>query len=253
MKETERLEEFIDSLQFYHEGKAERDWAGSDSKKRWDMNYPNHPELEPYINNPIHYNLQKNSIRCEYPLDSLEDRDVDLYLGCSHTFGTGHHWENTWPYHVAKATGNIPVNLGIGGGSVGGSYLRLLKYLPKFKVKNIFHYQLSYARFYYFIGRRVQNFQLWNTVDELRKKFGDDYVQDNFMTDGITDLYLKMYTNLIEYEAIQLGIPYYFSSHPLKEFNINKEDDLVARDLIHPSKNTMKAIANIFINKLNND
>ena len=73
------------------------------------------------------------------------------------------------------------------------------------------------------------------------------------MTDGITELNLKMYTNLIDYEAKQLGIPYYFSSHPLKELNINKEDDLVARDLIHPSKNTMKAIANLFINKLNND
>lgn len=249
----DKLEEFIESLQFYHLGGVEADWAGSDSKKSWDKNYPNHPELEPYVNNPIRYNVQKDLIRCDYPLEDLKNIDVDIYLGCSHTFGTGHHWENTWPYHVSKVTGNIPVNLGIGGGSVGGSYLRLLKYLPKLRVKNIFHYQLDYARFFYYIGRRVNNFQLWGTVEDLTKKFGYDYIHDNYMTDGIRQLNLKMYTNLIEYEANQLKIPYFFSSHKLKELKVDKKDDLVARDLIHPSKNTMKAIANIFIDKLNND
>ena len=73
------------------------------------------------------------------------------------------------------------------------------------------------------------------------------------MTDGIRQLNLKMYTNLIEYEANQLNIPYYFSNHRLKELKVDKKDDLVARDLVHPSKNTMKAIADIFIDKLNND
>ena len=56
-------------------------------------------DLEHYIKNPIEYKLNNYGFRTYDDLDSSEG---NVYLGCSFTYGEGHHLENTWSYKLHK-------------------------------------------------------------------------------------------------------------------------------------------------------
>lgn len=136
-------------------------WHLTDSQQLFAYHSKHFPELfQKYIRKPITYSINSDGFRSEFEFEPDKNLEVDIYLGCSHTLGSGHYWENTWPFIVSEYTGNKIVNLGIGGSGIETAYYNLLKYRNHFKIKNIFHHQPLYPR-YDFIDFHTKDFYDW--------------------------------------------------------------------------------------------
>ena len=115
-------------------------WEGTDTEENFNnrLKKENHPDLIYYKNNPITYKLNNFGFRT--PDDFSEGDEGNIFLGCSHTFGTGHYLENTWSYLLNESIDGKFLNLSVPGSGIATGF-RLLKYwIDKFKVNNIFIY-----------------------------------------------------------------------------------------------------------------
>ena len=74
---------------------------------------------------------------------------MDLYLGCSYTMGMGLHAEHNFPHIISQHTGNTCINLGAGGHGIAHSYINLKRFINFYNVKNVFHYQPIYQRYFF--------------------------------------------------------------------------------------------------------
>ena len=72
----------------------------------------NNFSIKYYIENPIKYKLNNFGFRT--PDDFNSEDEGNVFLGCSHTFGIGHHLENVWSYKLNQIIGGKFWNLGIG-------------------------------------------------------------------------------------------------------------------------------------------
>ena len=71
---------------------------GKDSKWSFEENLRKKPKdtcLLHYKANPIEYKFNNFGFRSN--IDFVPGVEGNVYLGCSHTFGTGHYQENSWP------------------------------------------------------------------------------------------------------------------------------------------------------------
>lgn len=249
-------------------------WCGSDDEETFKENIKSQIRksfLKPYVNKPIEYKINKQHLRCDFDIDYIEDNPVDLFLGCSHTFGTGHYKKNTWPQQVTKATGNIQVNLGKGGGGIETSYLRLLQYIRRLNVKNVFHLQPPYFRYGYRTDRTHKTWIVGLDEEEMRELYGQDYIWNNYLSDGNKEYEYMKFLNLIRFECEKLNIPYFHSN--MKEINdqdlarhielykqlwdaeetrkglkaFKNYGDTPARDLIHYPASMMKKVGEMFV------
>ena len=91
----------------------------NDNKKNWDrLNNEYSPihtqnDLDYYHDNPIQYRWNNYGFRTD---NDFTDKEVGVVtLGCSHTEGVGHHYENTWGYKISKHFSQPHWNLGRGG------------------------------------------------------------------------------------------------------------------------------------------
>lgn len=126
-------------------------WFSSDSSANFRYHYKKYPLLfKRYKDTPIEYTLNSYEFRTDFELEKDRRKKVDIFLGCSHTFGVGHYVENTWPYFMCKYTGNRLVNLAMGGHGTMHSFYHLLKYIDFYNVQNVFHFQPIYPRYDYF-------------------------------------------------------------------------------------------------------
>ena len=124
-------------------------WSGSDNEEDWlkiveqaKTNYLNESQkkdLEHYIKNPIEYKLNNYGFRTYDDLDSSEG---NVYLGCSFTYGEGHHLENTWSYKLHKLIGNKQkyYNLAQPATGIDFAFRMLYSYSNIIKTKNVFLY-----------------------------------------------------------------------------------------------------------------
>tara|TARA_S200002703_G_scaffold158632_1_gene169538 strand:+ start:724 stop:1488 length:765 start_codon:yes stop_codon:yes gene_type:complete len=223
-------------------------WCGLDSSENFELNKN---KLNYYLENPIEYHLNEDCFRSKVNFDDLKGKTVDLYIGCSHTFGTGHNWKNTWPYLVSKHTNNHIVNLGVPGGGVDISYINLKKYIDKFKVKNVFHYQPIYSRYYLFDGFH----QTHNIISSSTPYFSDFYKKHSLVKDesivynhyrcidackGICSEKKVNYLHINDFQG---------KNDPITVFD-DYINDIPARDLRHLPVSVMKKISKLFIEKL---
>lgn len=249
-------------------------WVGLDDPEAFEKNLKSDVRrkyLEQYIDKPIEYKINKQMLRCDYDIEEIGDRPVDLYLGCSHTFGSGHYKENTWPYLTSKYTGNIEVNLGRPGGDIEASYISLLQFVRRLNVANVFHLQPPYYRYGYRTDNTHRTWLVWKDEKEMKDFYGQDYVWNNYLTDGVREYNYMKYLNLIRYECNKLNIPYYHSNirnieeadtdYILKEYkklwngeetmkqavDFIKYGDQPARDLTHYPVSIMKRVSRMFI------
>jgi|TARA_R110000822_G_scaffold28608_1_gene84939 hypothetical protein len=115
---------------------------GSDHLAKWEKFKLNKepyfkPTIDYYTKNTLTYKLNSHGFRDEEWESKPEV--VDVYLGDSHTLGTGILLEDTWPTLVAKKTNFPSVFCGLSGGSIVAHFHILLHILKKFKVRNVFH------------------------------------------------------------------------------------------------------------------
>ena len=209
-------------------------WFPMDSEELFNNNLKKEPKnksLLYYLDNPITYKLNEYGFRA----DSFETKKPgNVFLGCSHTFGIGHHLEDTWSYKVNKEVGGRFFNLGSPGTGIQTS-LRLLQYWStKLNIKNIFHYQPIYHRYEFY----TDNSKQYNSIHHI--------IINELEYDGITDIdkclvseynILQLYkVHILAIEAIakSLGINYHIYSPYESDFkNLAGSNDIQARDLAH--------------------
>lgn len=228
-------------------------WYGVDSIDNFIINSKtNFDKLKYYIENPIEYKWNSDKFRSDFEFTSNKKIDVDIYLGCSHTMGTGHHWENTWPYHISQFTKNKIVNLGIAGKGIEISFINLSKYINYFNVINVFHYQPIYARYTYPYKNKIGSVLIQNvnldTSDEDYLPWKKSYIKAELINDDYIVYNHYKHTLSIEGLCKHHNIPY-FHLHEIPKINSTKET-IMARDLIHYNTTQLKFISNKFIDKV---
>lgn len=242
-------------------------WFGHDNRsefKKWEES----GMLDYYNKHKLSYVINNDGCRSELDFNKAiqDNTPVDIYLGCSHTFGIGHLWENTWPYLVSKETGNKIVNLGKGGAGIDFSYMRLITFIEKMNVKNVFHYQPIYSRWTVKDENSFNHIGVPSNMTEASKFFTDKYIKDNLVDYGvIANNHLKT-LNAIKQVCLEHNIPYYyletfetkFEKYPrpclpaenLIEYKKWLGNNTPARDLIHYPVEWLRELANNFIEKI---
>ena len=78
-------------------------WHPADTETLFKQNlekYPDSVHLQNYLKNPITYSYNNYGFRTRDDFNLNEEGNV--FLGCSHTFGIGHHLEDTWVYKLSE-------------------------------------------------------------------------------------------------------------------------------------------------------
>jgi len=108
-------------------------------------------KLSYYKDNPLAYKLNSDGFRTS---DEFKDGgEVNIFLGCSNSFGYGMHQHHTWTHKLHNEISSTEKywNLSVPGNGIDSDfrtlYYILKKYGKNIKVKNIFHYAPLYHRF----------------------------------------------------------------------------------------------------------
>lgn len=232
----------------------EYDFMETDSVNIWNENLKSHNDnfnkynfikysIEYYIQNPIKYKLNNYGFRT---MDDFNSEDVgNVFLGCSHTFGVGHHLENIWSYKLNQIIGGKFWNLSVGGTGVATHFRLLLGFYKELKIKNIFHFAPKYPRYEFIENGTPQNYVIndYNKLWDL--KFGN-LLNDCLLTDEQCEFNWISYTYAIKGLAKEIGCNYYLIEGNTGWYSYN-DDSLQARDLIH---HTTKAQHQIYVDFL---
>ena len=195
----------------------EYDFMETDSVNIWNENLKSHNDnfnkynfikysIEYYIQNPIKYKLNNYGFRT---MDDFNSEDVgNVFLGCSHTFGVGHHLENIWSYKLNQIIGGKFWNLSVGGTGVATHFRLLLGFYKELKIKNIFHFAPKYPRYEFIENGTPQNYVIndYNKLWDL--KFGN-LLNDCLLTDEQCEFNWISYTYAIKGLAKEIGCNYY--------------------------------------------
>ena len=213
--------------------------------------YPNNKTLNYYLNNPIEYKLNNEGFRT--PDNFHINEWGNVFLGCSHTFGIGHHLENVWSYKLNQYVGGKFWNLGISGTGAMTHFRLLLQFHTKFKIKNIFHYAPKlYPRYEFIINGTPTSFMLstiYSNYDIKKniKNFGNLYETSLTNPDQI-DIMHQTHILACKGIAEQIGCNYYVIDDERTPPNPMEDDgSLGARDLTHYSVKIQQSICDDFI------
>lgn len=227
--------------------------------------------------NKVNYKINSKGFRSDFNFYPNKSLKVDIYLGCSITFGQEHIWENTWPYLVSKDTGNTIINLGIPGSGIERGFFDLSKYIDYYDVQNVFHFQPFYARYAYVSEdpkNAGQGEYLYYDTSILSSENDFSIVPWNksYMYNvlaGNEFLCYTYYKNIYAIKGIcsKKNIPYYFFTNQKEEFpeecvllynkkkdiyywmdNVDDPTRIPARDLLHPPSTFMKKLSEHFVN-----
>ena len=239
-------------------------WASSDTENNFNKLYKLYPKhLQYYKDNPIDYKINKQNFRSDFDYSPNKTLKVDIFLGCSHTFGVGLHHSHNWTSLISQATGNTPINLGASGHGIGMSYLLLKKYINFYNVQNIFHYQPFYSRFLVHSKDKHDSFVSYqdNISEHLKDIYKEEYCKSTLADFGYIHFNQSRYIDACFGLSLRHNAKYFYLCRwPEKHYNIFaiekgifEDDDIPARDLIHFSKNMNVNIASRFKSFLNNN
>jgi hypothetical protein len=212
---------------------AEIDFIPSDSEENWlsNLKIKKHSySIQYYLQNPIKYKLNNVGFRTLDDFNFKEEGNV--FLGCSHTFGIGHHLENVWAYKLNKTIGGKFWNLGMAGTGVATHFRILLAYYKQLKIKNIFHFAPLYPRYEFIENQQPQNYIIGEYNEDWKVRLGN-LLQDSLLTNEQCEMNWITYTNAIKSLANEIGVNYYLIQHHDNHTIGIKDNSLEARDLEH--------------------
>jgi len=227
-------------------------WEYPDDEKSYNDNLQKFKNnyLSSYKTNPIHYNINNFGFRTD---DDFHYTDTsNIFLGCSHTYGTGHHLKNTWGYLVNEKLNNGKFyNLGHAG---SGSTTHLRHFLgwydyPK-KVNAVFHYippHIQSNRYEIFKNGFPVVFG-YNGSEEGKKLHGQSYEESYAWERQGNFNFLKDVSTLKHY-CQKNDIPYILCDIELFRPNGQKEGHRWARDCQHFSLEDHILISEFMIEK----
>jgi hypothetical protein len=213
---------------FFNQANQEVSWFRMDSKERYQKNLKTKKTLlEKYnwIDQKFTYRFNSDGFRCE---NFEEEKNCIVFLGCSHTMGTGLPIETVWTTLVAKKLGLTCYNLGIGGGSNDTAFRLGYHYIPKLKPKIVVMLSPSYDRFEMFDKTQgLIQYGPWK-VDLFYKKWS--LCTENSILNKLKNkLALNYICNLASVKFLYININEY-----------NNQDNDLARDLAHYGINSHK-------------
>jgi len=257
-------------------GRSIYHWCGTDSNKFFEHNLTTKEAklLQPYVDTPITYDVNKQKFRTPYEIDEPIDDEVIVTLGCSMTFGVGVYEHLIWPSIIEQSTKQKVLNLGIGGMGVEHSYIALSRAIEAgWKISKVLQHHPIFGRYVTFLDNNdgvcinvtaansnyIDNAQFvytWEYWRDWMTKEGHILYDHKKSLDAITGLCL---TNNIKYYYInsQPYLRYYnrvnydldrLVTEPTRMIMDIEKGDLIARDLIHPSKFQHQRIADGFLN-----
>lgn len=218
----------------------------TDSKNLWNKHLKKEKfnySVQYYIENPINYKLNNEGFRT--PDDFNSEDEGNIFLGCSHTFGIGHHLENTWSYKLNNIIGGKFWNLGLGGTGTPTHFRLLLAYYKKLKIKNIFHYAPLYPRYEFIENGRPQFYIINNYNENWWLKFGS-LLQDSLLTNEQCEMNWLTYTYAIRGLASEIGCNYYLIDGG-DWWHGMEDNSLQARDLLHHTTQVQHGIYKDFL------
>ncbi len=180
-------------------------WNTSDNEdtfKKHLNKYPKSPHLRYYIENPITYSFNNYGFRTPDNFNLKEDGNV--FLGCSNTFGVGHHLESVWAYKLSQKIGGKFYNISEPGCGIMTQYRYLNYFKDKIKFKNVFHYLPN---------------EVWGRYEKINNddKFEAVYLHDNISNDLLDFVYndkslhfiTYIFIDAIRYMLNEIGVNYY--------------------------------------------
>ena len=215
-------------------------WSQTDKEETFKLNLSrnkNSKSLRFYLENPITYQFNNSGFRTP---DDFNDKDYgNVFLGCSHTMGVGHHLENVWSYKLNQDVGGKFWNMSAGGVGIMTNFRSLLAYHRDLKIQNIFHYVPKYPRYEFYSdgGFKILNIGKDGLSEDIVNLLGDLYQ---------VELTHISYTLAINQLAQDIGCNYYL----INDFIPGKPtQSLEARDLFHFSTDQQNQIYEKFLDK----
>ena len=186
------------------------DWIGTDDEKTFNIHYEYYPDiLQYYVDNPISYNINNHFCRCDFDFEKDKTLKVDIFLGCSHTFGMGLHEKHIWWNKITEYTNNTPINIGVGGCSMEEQFMRLARVIDYFDVQNVIWFAPHFYRYTYTNGDMIRTFNINEYISN---------VQNITKTLGITTKFEKKVLNQKTINSI-LNIKNNTSINEIKPFS----------------------------------
>lgn len=226
-------------------------WLPADTEERFNTHLKQHPNsihLKNYIKNPIIYEHNEYGFRS---LDKFDDNKVgNVFLGCSHTFGIGHHLENVWSYKLSQKIGDKFYNISEPGSGIMTQYRHLAYFIDKLNVKNVFHYlpDEDWYRYEYLKDNgsfgRVIHSQLSPSLIET------------FFNDKQVHVINYIYIDAIRYILNSKGINYFLYTNSyanVENMNPYHKEWTPARDLLHYYVEEHDELFKIFYHKYKNN
>lgn len=226
-------------------------WLPTDSEDRF-LNllkeHPNSKHLNNYLKNPISYQYNDYGFRTS---DSFNTKDLgNIFLGCSHTFGVGHHLENVWSYKLSNFIGNKFFNIAEPGSGIMTQYRHLLYFIDKLNVKNVFHYLPDEDWYRYEYVKKDETFG--RVVHEQLSP----YLIDTFFNEKQIHLLNYVYIEAIRQLLNSRGIKYFLYTNSyasVENMNPYHKEWTPARDLIHYYVEEQDELYKIFKHKYENN
>lgn len=226
------------------------DWLVADTQELFEKHYNEHPNsihLQNYISKPIKYKLNNYGFRTN---DDFNKFDIgNIFLGCSHTFGIGHHLKNVWSYKLSQTIGDRFYNLGEPGSGIMEQYRILFNFIDKLKVKNVFHY-LPDEDWY-----RYEYIKESGAFGKVMHKQLPGSLLNTFFNDKQVHFINYIYIDAIRHLLNERGITYYLYTNSYA--NVDNMDPYhkewtPARDLLHYYIEEQDEIYKIFLYKYKN-
>jgi len=224
---------------------------------------------EYFEENPLKYKINKDGFRNIDGSPFVKGSEVNIFLGCSDTFGIGMHIEDTWSYKLNKNHEGEYWNLGIPGTGVETQFRMLYHLVTKFDVKinNVFHWLPFRNRHEFLISETPWNdkpefvISVPREEDAIFKQLPDQ-VKEHLMSDSTAALKNISYTSAIDKLVSDRGGNYLVLNHDLvwsnPKLNIRwkgqydmSKSFVLARDLGHPNYQTHHDIFSAFMYAMN--
>lgn len=215
-------------------------------------------EMKMYKKHPVTYKINNYGFRGADDFNSKDEYTV--FLGCSHTAGIGHYYENTWAYQMLNwlDDGSKMANLSNGGNGIPSGYRYLLKFKDIIKIKRIFLFYPHWFR--YEFNQHAGQYRIITPHDgehyDPTREWGKQgwFELSNYLL-SFNHCWHHYNSHALAIYSIaqELGVPLYFSSYYDNRFREKPEHTNIfyARDM-HSSTWIYNSVFKMFQNKVIN-
>jgi hypothetical protein len=216
-------------------------WDTSDSFEQYQRNLADPAqrarlEQHGHVDSVIEYRFNSEGFR-----GSEIDNPECVCFGCSFTMGTGVSEDEAWPNQFAKLSGRTTANLGHAGSSNDTAVRFALHYIPLLKPQVAVWVQTDPHRLEIINqGINIVDNILAGSVDGTPYK-NDVYVKQ-WIASGINQD-LNLIKNTLSFR--QICADHQVQCVIVPNQRVHEINDRAARDLMHPSKNVQKKLAEI--------